>query len=109
MSKEEIDRYLDLLQDRPDLILHGLKFAWGLRVAEQKGNTGGRPSKVEKCIRLLTLNLKQGDYDSSLAEKALEEWNYTKSLLKTGSGPFPRCSRTTRWRIKQRLLSMVKP
>jgi len=108
MSREEIDRYLDLLQDRPDLLLHGLKFAWGLRVAKQSGKKMGRPSKVEECIRILTLNLATGKPDPRLAEKAIREWNYTNALLKTGFGPFPECSRTTRWRIRQRLLSLIK-
>ena len=108
MSREEIARYLDLLQDRPELILHGLKLAWGLRVAKQSGKKGDRPGKVEDCTRILTLNLVSGKPDLRLAEKAIREWNYTNALLKTGSDPFPRCSRTTRWRIKQRLLSIIE-
>jgi hypothetical protein len=108
MSREEITRYLDLLQDRPELLLHGLKLAWGLRVAEQSGRKRGRPSKVDECTRILTLNLASGKPDPRLAERAIKEWNYTNALLKTGSDPFPRCSRTTRWRIRQRLLSIVK-
>ncbi len=107
MSREEIDRYLELLQDRPDLLLHGLKLAWGLRVAERFGKKRGRPGKVDECVRLLTLNLATGRPESQLAAKAIEEWNYTNALLKTGSGPFPKCSRTTRWRIKRQLLSLV--
>lgn len=108
MSREEIVYYLDLLQDRPKLILHGLKLAWGLRVAEQSGKRRGRPGKVEECTRILTINLASGKLDPRLAERSIREWNYTNALLKTGSDLFPRCSRTTRWRIKQRLLSIVE-
>jgi len=107
MSRDEINYYLNLLEDRPDLLLHGLRFAWGLRVAKQSGKKAGRPGKVEVCTKILTMNLATNKPDPRLAEKAIREWTYTNALLKTGSGPFPKCSRTTRWRIRRRLLSLI--
>lgn len=108
MSRDEITYYFNLLEDRPDLLLHGLRFAWGLRVAEQSGKKRGRPGKVEECTKMLTMNLVTGKPDPRLAEKAVKEWTYTNGLLKTGSDPFPKCSRTTRWRIRRCLLSLIE-